>query len=66
MLHQRLINEASQLGAEQILRHLTPDQRAALEDSIHQAVRQAVIYYAHGLTTVSRQLYPIRHGRERV
>jgi hypothetical protein len=58
MLHQRLLNESAHLGTEEILRQLPADQRPALEQSIHQAVRQAVLDYAHGLATLSRQLYP--------
>ena len=38
---------------------------ALLEEAIRQSVRQAVLYYADGLATLSRQLEPLRHGRAR-
>jgi hypothetical protein len=53
------------LGTEAILQQLPAEHTPELERAIHQSVRQAVLYYADGLTTSSRQLEPLRHGRAR-
>jgi hypothetical protein len=36
-----------------------------LEQAIRQGVRQAVLFYAEGLETLSRQLHPLDHGKSR-
>jgi len=66
MLHQRLLNEAAQLGADNILQQLPADLRPTLEESVHQAVREAVSHYAAGLDTISRQMNPLQRQRSRV
>jgi hypothetical protein len=66
MIYQRLLHESTQLGAEKILGKLPADLQPALEQSVHQAVREAVVHYAEGMDTLSRQLNPIQHARSRV
>jgi hypothetical protein len=66
MLHQRLLNEATYLGADKILQQLPADLRPTLEQSIHQAVHEAVLHYVEGMQIMSRQLYPLRRDRSRV
>jgi len=66
MLHRRLLNEATQLGADKILQRLPADLRPALEESVHNAVREAVSYYAAGMDTISRQMNPLQRQRSRV
>ena len=64
-LHQRLLNEATQHGTEEVLRQMPAEYSPELEQAIRQGVRQAVLYYAHGLENLSRQLNPLGRGRER-
>jgi hypothetical protein len=66
MLHQRLLNEATQLATEEILQQMPAEYSVALEQAIRQGVRQGVLHYALGLETLSRQLDPIQHARSRV
>jgi hypothetical protein len=65
MPHQRLLNEATQLGTEEILQQLPTEHSDALEFAIRQAVRRAVLHYALGLDTLSQQLHPLAHGSTR-
>jgi hypothetical protein len=58
LLHQRLLNEATLLGTEGLLQQLPVEYSQALEQAIHQQVRQAVLHYASGLDTLARQLDP--------
>ena len=62
MLHQRLVNEATQFGVEEIFQQMPVANSPELEQAIRQGVRQAVLYYAAGLDTLSRQLRPLDHG----
>ena len=66
MIYQRLLHEATHLGAEKILDRLPADLQPVLEQAVHQAVREAVLHYAEGMETLSRQLHPIQHARSRV
>jgi hypothetical protein len=63
-LHQRLLNEAALFGTEEILRQMPAEHSPELEHAIRQGVRQAVLYYADGLDTLSRQLHPLDHSRK--
>ena len=65
MHHERLLNEAAEAGAEWLLQRLPADQRPTFEPLIYQAVRQGVLHYAEGLTTLSRQLHPLDRARSR-
>ena len=65
MPHQRLLNEATHLGAEKILQLLPADIRPGLEQSVHQAVSEAVIHYAEGIETLTRQLHHLHRERNR-
>ena len=65
MLHQRLLNEATQLGTQEILQQLPAEHTDELELALRQAVRRAVLHYALGLDTLSRQLHPLTHGSTR-
>ena len=57
-LHQRLVNEATQHGTEEVLRQMPAEYSPELEIAVRQGVRQAVLYYALGRDTLSRQLHP--------
>jgi|GEM_PF-4710678 len=65
MLHHRLLNEATHLGAEEVLRRLPAELRPTLEQPVHQAIREAVFHYAEGMETLSRQIHPLQHDRSR-
>jgi hypothetical protein len=65
MRHERLLNQATMLGTEAILQQLPAAHSPELEQTIRQSVRQAVLYYAVGLDTLSRQLHPLRHAKAR-
>jgi hypothetical protein len=60
-LHQRLLNEATTHGTEEVLRQMPIEHSPELE----QAIRQAVLYYAGGLQHLSRQFHPLEGGRHR-
>ena len=49
LLHQRLFNEATLHGAEEVLRRMPAEHSPELEHAIRLGVRQAVLYYAGGL-----------------
>jgi len=66
MPYQRLLNEATHLGADKILQQLPADLRPTMEQGVHQAIREAVYHYAEGLDTISRQLNPLQRQRSRV
>jgi hypothetical protein len=65
LLHQRLLNEATLHGAGEVLRQMPAEHSPELEHAIRQGVRQAVLYYADGLETLSRQLHPLERGKAR-
>jgi hypothetical protein len=50
---QRLLTEATQHGAAEVLRWMPAENSPELEQAIRHGVRQAVLYYAHGLDTLS-------------
>jgi hypothetical protein len=62
----RLLNEATLLGASEILRLLPNDQRLALEQPVHDAIRRAVRHYDQGLKVIARQMRPLEHGKQRL
>jgi hypothetical protein len=64
LVHQRLLSEATLQGTEEILRHMPVPYTLELEQVVHRAVRQAVLYYAEGMDTLSRQLHPLAHGKQ--
>ena len=59
VLHQRLLNEATLLGVEEVQRLMPVENSPELEQAIREGVRQAVLHYAEGLDTLSRQLRPL-------
>jgi hypothetical protein len=61
--HQRLLSEATQLGTEEILQENPTEYSLALEQAFRHGVRQAVLYYARGLDSMSRQLRPLNHAK---
>jgi hypothetical protein len=63
--HQRLLNEATLHGTEMILGRMPAEDSPELEHAVRQGVRQALLYYAEGMDTLSRQLHPLQHGRVR-
>jgi hypothetical protein len=66
VLHQRLLNEATLHGTREILRLMPAEHSPELEQAIRQGVRQAVLYYAQALDTLTRQLLPLEYGKARV
>ncbi len=65
LFHQRLLNEATLHGTSQVLQHSPAEYSPELEDAIRQGIRQAVLYYAHGLDKLSRQLRPLERHKAR-
>jgi hypothetical protein len=66
VFHQRLLNEATQMGTEEVQRLMPIEHSLELEQAIRQGVRQAVLHYAEGLDTLSRQLRPLeQRGKSR-
>ena len=63
--HPRLLNEATMLGTEEILRQMPAEHGPELEEAVRQGVRQAVLHYAHGLDTLARQLHPLDQAKAR-
>jgi hypothetical protein len=61
MFNLRLLNEATLLGTESILEQMPVEHSAALEQTIRQGVRQAVLRYADGIDTIERQIHPLSH-----
>ena len=59
----RLLNESTMLGTDSILERLPTEHSPALEQAIRLGVRQAVLHYAEGLDTQSRQLQPLAYRR---
>jgi hypothetical protein len=58
MAYERLVNEATQVAAQRLLDRLPPDQRQILKAPVHEEIRAAVLAYAEGLETLTRQLDP--------
>lgn len=65
LLHQRLLNEATQHGTEEVLRQMPAAYSPELERAIRQGVRQAVLYYAYELDSLERRLHPLERGKVR-
>lgn len=57
--HQRLVNEATLHGTEEVLRRMPAEYSPELDQAIRQGVRQAVLYYAFGLDSLDRRLHPL-------
>jgi hypothetical protein len=57
-LHQRLLNEATQHGTEEVLRQMPAAYSPELEQAIRLGCRQAVLYYALGMDSLSQRLHP--------
>jgi hypothetical protein len=62
LLHQRLLNEATLLGTDEILRQMPAEYSPELEQAVRQGVRQALLIYAEGLERLSRQLHPLERS----
>jgi hypothetical protein len=50
---QRLLSEAVRHGTEEVLRWMPAENSPELEQAIRHGARQAVLYYAAGLDTLS-------------
>lgn len=57
-LHQRLLTEATRFGTAAVLRQMPVVYSPELEQAIRQGVRQAPLYYADSLDTLSQQQHP--------
>ncbi len=64
MFNHRLLNEATMLGTESILGQMPAEYSPALEQAIRQGIRQALIHYADGIETISRQIRPLDRGQQ--
>ncbi len=64
-LHHRLLHEATQHGTDEVLRLMPAENSPELVQAIRQGVRQAVLHYAYGLDSLSRQLHPLERGKQR-
>jgi hypothetical protein len=62
-LHQRLLHEATQHGTDEALRQSPSEYSPELEQAIRLGVRQAVLYYAAGLDSLSQRLQPLDQHR---
>jgi hypothetical protein len=65
LLHQRLLNEATQHGTAEVLRQSPAEYCPELEEAIRQGVRQAVLYYVLGLDRLEQRLQPLERGKAR-
>jgi hypothetical protein len=64
-LHLRLLNEATQHGTDEVLRLMPAENNPELVQAIRQGVRHAILYYAYGVDSLSRQLHPLERGKQR-
>jgi hypothetical protein len=64
-LHQRLFNEATTYGTDEVLRLMPVENSPELEQAIRQGVRQAVLYYVHALDSLEERLHPLERGKAR-
>jgi hypothetical protein len=58
-LHRRLLNEATLLGTQEILRQMPAEYSRELEEAVREGVRRAIMHYAAGLDGLDRQLRPL-------
>lgn len=65
LLHQRLLNEATAHGTGEVLRRIPAEYSPGLEQAIRLGVRQAVLYCAGGLNSLSRQVHPLVREKAR-
>ncbi len=63
--HQCLVSAATLPGTEAILQQLPTEHSQALERTIRQGVRQAVLSCAEGRETLDRQFHPLAQARAR-
>lgn len=64
-LNQRLLNEATQHGTDEVLRQMPAEYSPELEQAIRQGVRQALLYYAYELDGLQQRLHPLERGKAR-
>lgn len=64
-LNQRLLNEATQHGTDDVLRQMPAEYSPELMQAIRQGVRQAVLYYAYELHGLDQRLHPLERGKAR-
>jgi hypothetical protein len=65
MLHQRLLNEATTYGTDEVLRRMPAPYSLELEQAIRLGVRQAVLYYADSLDSLQMRLQPLKRSKAR-
>jgi hypothetical protein len=66
MFHERLLNWATDLGAERILARLPLEDQDNLRPAVREGVREALLYYASELRDLRRRQFPMEqngHGR---
>jgi hypothetical protein len=64
-LHQRLLNEATHHGTDEVLRLMPAENSPEMIQAIRQGVRLGVLYYANGLDSLGGRLYPLERGKAR-
>ncbi len=64
VVHQRLLNEATLHGTQEVLRQMPAEYSQEMERAIRHGVHQAVLYYAEGIDTLSRQLRPLDRAKK--
>ncbi len=62
LLHQRLLNEATQYGTAEVLRQMPAAYSTELEEAIRRGVSQAILYYAEGLEWLDQRLQPLNQA----
>jgi len=62
--HPRLLNEAIEHGVQEILRQMPAAYSPEMEQSLRQGIRQAVLFYTHGVDSWSKRLHPLDHGQK--
>lgn len=64
-LHQRLLNEATTHGTDEVLRLMPAENNPEMVQAIRQGVRQAVLYYVYGLDSLEQRLHPRERAKAR-
>jgi hypothetical protein len=65
LLHQRLLNEATTHGTDEVLRLIPATYSPELEQAIRHGVRQAVLFYVDKRDSLEQRLNPVERGKVR-
>lgn len=64
-LHQRLLNEATAHGTDEVLRLMPAAFSPELEQAIRQGVRHAILFYVDRWDSLDKRLNPAERGKVR-